>query len=82
MAKTKSSMDRGSIKHLSSKQISRNFGLMDRKSCQGSIEMKPRNLDGLRSCCESIGQAKSKEKIFNGLRICQSFYREKERRAQ
>ena len=36
-----------SIKNLSRRQRAKKFGSMDRRSCQDSIEKKPRNLDGL-----------------------------------
>ena len=67
--KTKSSMDRGSIKNLSRRQRARNFGSMDRISCLKAIEKKPRNLDGSRSCREAIKYTESKEIFLNGSRF-------------
>ena len=57
--KTKSLMDRGSVKHLSSRQRARKIGSMDWRSCQDSIKKKPRNLNGLRICRDAIEKVES-----------------------
>ena len=46
-------------------------GLDRSRSCQVTIERKPRNLDGLRICRESIRQTESSKIFLDGSRSCQ-----------
>ena len=45
-------------------------GLDRLRSCRTAIERKPRNLDGLRICQESIGQTECSKIWLNGSRNC------------